>query len=235
VDDKTLSTIRHAVCAIGSVTMPLEAYHADPMRGRFDIEGTGFLIGQRGIQTCAHVIESLEQKGKKRGDKPFSVGVQFVHPPRPGADAEMTTSFRPFTVIEQSDVADIWILRMQGRNVPCEPVPSCQRITSRGSVSRLAFADMLHGSALLTRGGVVYRFGPVVQSGIIAALSPYERSVGRLSRSVRDVLHACWSRRGGPGARVRAPEPGHELAVKCTSGKWLLRLARRGKMHMPSA
>ena len=81
-----LSAVRHAVCAIGWINTTSEDYFANPRRGKFDIEGTGFLIAPRTVHTCAHVIESLERIKQERGEKPFTVGVQFVHPPRAGAE-----------------------------------------------------------------------------------------------------------------------------------------------------
>ena len=56
---EALSGIRHAVCAIGWIGTTSDEFYTDPKRGRFDIEGTGFLVGPRSVVTCAHVMESL--------------------------------------------------------------------------------------------------------------------------------------------------------------------------------
>lgn len=89
-----LSAVRYAVCAIGWLPISSEDYYENPRRDKFRIEGTGFLIARRRVATCAHVIDSLERIKKKQGTKPCTIGVQFVHPPRAGADADMSTSFR---------------------------------------------------------------------------------------------------------------------------------------------
>jgi hypothetical protein len=50
--EKDLPVIRQAVCAIGWIPLTSEEYYANPKRDKFDIEGTGFLVAQRRVQTC---------------------------------------------------------------------------------------------------------------------------------------------------------------------------------------
>jgi hypothetical protein len=172
--EKALSAICYAVCAIGWIPLTSEEYYANPKRNKFDIEGTGFLVAQRRVQTCAHVIDALERMRKKRGRKPFTVGVHFVHPPRAGADADMSTSFKPFTVWHKNDEIDIAILDLGGSDVPVGPVVLVPEAYAPTVGEQIGLCGYAHGTTLLTRGGEVYRFGPVVQTGIIAALSPFD-------------------------------------------------------------
>lgn len=170
-----LSELRYAVCAIGWIPMNSQDYYANPRRHKFDIEGAGFLVARRRVQTCAHVIDSLEQIKRKRGRKPFAEGVQFVHPPRAGTDADMSTSFRPFSVRYKNAAIDVAILEIGGGSeLPCDPVVLVPEDYTPAVGEQVALCGYAHGSALLTRAGEVYRFGPVVQTGIIAALAPFD-------------------------------------------------------------
>ncbi len=170
-----LSAVRHAVCAIGWINTSSEDYFANPRRGKFDIEGTGFLIARRTVHTCAHVIEALDRMKKKRGQKPFAVGVQFVHRPRAGADADLSTSYQPFVVRHRDDTIDVAILELRGgRDIPADPVVLVPEAYTPDVGEQVGLCGYAHGTALLTRAGTVYRFGPVVQTGIVAALAPFD-------------------------------------------------------------
>ncbi len=171
---KGLSAVRYAVCAIGWLPINSEDFYANPRRDKFRIEGTGFLIARRRVQTCAHVIDSLERIRKKQGTKPCTIGVQFVHPPRADADADMSTSFRPFVIHSKHDAIDVAILELGGSDIPVGPIVLVPEAYTPVVGEQIGLCGYAHGSALLSRGGEVYRFGPVVQTGIIAALSPFD-------------------------------------------------------------
>ena len=93
-----LLAIRYAVCAIGWIGTSSDKYYADPTRGKFEIEGTGFLIESRVIQTCDHVVEALERQRKRRRGKPFGSVAQFFYPDAAHSD-EWTTAVRPFETV----------------------------------------------------------------------------------------------------------------------------------------
>jgi hypothetical protein len=169
-----LSAIRYAVCAIGWVSVAMGDYYANPKRSKFDIFGTGFLVTRRGIVTCAHVIDALEQIRRKRGRKPFARCVQFVHPPRPGTDADVSTSVRAFTVRHKDDRIDVAVLETDGSDLPFGPVVIIGEDYAPSIGERVGLCGYAHGSTLLARAGEVYRFGPLVQTGVIAALAPFE-------------------------------------------------------------
>ena len=173
--EEGLSAVRYAVCAIGWLPITSEDYYANPRRDKFRIEGTGFLVARKRVQTCAHVIDSLERIKKKQGTKPFTVGVQVVHPPRAGAAADMSTAFRPFVIRYKEDAIDVAILELGGSDIPVDPVVLVPEVYTPAVGEQIGLCGYAHGSALLSRGGEVYRFGPVVQTGIIAALSPFDR------------------------------------------------------------
>jgi hypothetical protein len=155
-------------------------------RDKFRIEGTGFLIARHGAQTCAHVISSLQQIKKRQGTKPCTFGVQFVHPPRPGADADMSTSFRPFEIRSRQNEIDVAILQLGRSEIPIEPVALVPESYTPTVGEQIGLCGYAHGSVLLARAGEVYRFGPVVQTGIIAALLPFDHVT--LESAVLDLL-----------------------------------------------
>jgi len=173
--EEGLSAVRHAVCSIGWLRVGSEEFFEKPRHEKFDIEGTGFPVARRMVQTCAHVVNSLLRIKKTRGQKPFTAGVQFTHPPRSGADADMSTSVRPFAIGYENDAIDVALLELGGSDIPLDPVVLVPEAYTPSVGERIGPCGYAHGTALLTRGGEVYRFGPVVQTGIIAALSPFDR------------------------------------------------------------
>jgi hypothetical protein len=44
IDPKVLNRIRHGICAVGYLTVPLEKYNEDTSRPYFKVVGTGFLV-----------------------------------------------------------------------------------------------------------------------------------------------------------------------------------------------
>jgi hypothetical protein len=81
---------------------------------------------------------------------------------------------------------DIAILDLGGSDVPVSPVVLVQEAYAPTVGEQVGLCGYAHGTTLLTRGGGVYRFGPVVQTGIIAALSPFD--FGRPESAVLDLL-----------------------------------------------
>jgi len=206
VTPQALSAIRHAVCAIGWIPMTSDEFYAEPQLDRFEIEGTGFLVTPRNVATCAHVIVSLQRKKRKRGQKAFTRGIQFVYPPASGG-GEMSTVFRSFERTHLDARIDIAVLELDGSPVACSPV----RVVSANYVpivgEAVGLCGYAHGSTLLTRGKDVYRFGPVVQSGIIAALSPFDRV--RAESAILDLVTGP----AASGSPVFRQETGEVLGV----------------------
>jgi Trypsin-like peptidase domain len=172
VKPEALSAIRYAVCAIGWTGVTREEFEADSMGRRFEIEGTGFLVEPTVVQTCAHVIEGLERVRRKRGPRPYASAVQFFYPDPLAAD-EWTSAIRPFDVIHTDARIDVAILRLRKR-VDMPPV----KIVTEGYTpivgEGIGLCGYAHGSMLMTRAGRIDRVGPLVQTGIIAAVSPFD-------------------------------------------------------------
>jgi len=185
VTPEQLLAIRHAVCAIGWIGTTMEEFNADPKRGKFEIEGTGFLIDPRHVVTCEHVVSALQEVGKKQGPRPFVRVAQFVYPPVAGA-FDMVTAFRSFEVAQADPKIDIAILTLDGTPVaplPLRVVPGDYTPVVGEPVGLCGYA---HGSVLLKRGKETYRLGPVVQVGIVAALSPFD--LARPDAAILDIV-----------------------------------------------
>ena len=170
---EVLSAIRYATCAIGWIGTTSEEFYADPKRAGFDIEGTGFLVGPQQVATCAHVVESLQVIRQRQGLRPFAWGVQFVYPSASGA-GDMTTAFRSFAVAHSDERIDIAILKLDGKPIAPSPLSVVPHDFIPAVGEAVGLCGYAHGSVLLRRGKAIYRFGPVVQAGAIAALSSFD-------------------------------------------------------------
>jgi len=184
VKPEDLFSIRYAVCAIGWIGTSSDEYYADPTRGKFEIEGTGFLIEPRVVHTCDHVVEALERQRKRRRGKPFGSAAQFFYPDASHSD-EWTTAVRPFEIVHREPRVNLALLRLTNRmDVAPLTLVSHEYVPLVGE--GVGLCGYAHGSILMTRGGEVERVGPLVQTGIISALSPFD--IARPERAVLDLV-----------------------------------------------
>jgi hypothetical protein len=79
----------------------------------------------------------------------------------------------------KNDEIDIAILDLGGGDVPAGPVVLVPETYAPIVGEQVGLCGDAHGTTLLTRGGEVYRFGPVVQTGIIAAKRLSRVSLGQ--------------------------------------------------------
>jgi trypsin-like peptidase len=151
---------------------PGEQLLADPRGFKFDIQGTGFLVEPGTVLTCAHVVEEVERRSRKRRGRPHAKALQFFYAAASGRDDVVTMAVRPLEVIEKNDELDIAFLRVDS----VEPAPlalvSPDYVPSVGEP--IGLCSYAHGSLLTTWGGKIERVGPLVQAGIISALSPFD-------------------------------------------------------------
>jgi hypothetical protein len=201
-EDPGFAALRHGTCAVGYAKMPWAEFEADPKRDAVEISGTGFLVGPlRRLVTCAHVIEEVATLVRKRGARHAEPIVQFVLPASGGHT--WTVTFRPMTVLEQHERADMAIVEV--KNLPPEfrslPVVDDDFTPSIGE--EIGVVGYAHGSVLLRKGKEIARFGPVLQRGIISALSPYD--VGKPDVALLDLV-AGPAASGSPVFRVATGE-----------------------------
>ena len=170
---RALSEIRQAVCAVGWIDKTSAEFYADLKRAHFEIEGTGFLVAPDTVLTCENVVASLLQIKQKRGPRLFECGVQFVFPTADGG-ADMKTVFRAFTIAHRDERIDIALLKIDGDPIAVAPVTIVPEDYVPSVGEGVGLCGYAHGSVLLRRGKYTYRFGPVVQTGVVAALSPFD-------------------------------------------------------------
>ena len=136
------------------------------------------------VQTCAHVVDALEHVKRRRGPKAFERGVQFVYPAA-GSEGEWTTAFRSFELAHRDDRIDLALLALGEEVVPVPvTVVSHRYVPAVGEM--VGLCGYAHGSILLSRGDRIDRIGPVVQGGIIAALSPFD--IANPDRAILDLV-----------------------------------------------
>jgi len=110
---------------------------------------------------------------QRQGLRPFAWGVQFVYPSASSA-GDMTTAFRSFAVAHSDERIDIAILKLDGKPIAPSPLSVVPHDFIPAVGEAVGLCGYAHGSVLLRRGKAIYRFGPVVQAGAIAALSPFD-------------------------------------------------------------
>jgi hypothetical protein len=168
-----LAVLRRGVCAIGWIDVTPEEFVREPQIDRLEIVGSGFLVGPIAVLTCDHVVEELLKKQRKSRGRPFALIAHFVYPVI--ADhAKWATVFRAFDVSQRIAAIDIAVLRLQGSPPDIEAPPIVAGHWVATVAEPIALCGYAHGSVLLRRGKLIDRFGPVVQAGIIAALSPFD-------------------------------------------------------------
>jgi len=102
-----LTRVRNAVCGIGYLTVPAEEYARVPEASKFEIMGTGFLVGIRRAVTCAHVLKDMRLRMQQRQMSwDERAHAYFVYPAPSGSG--WRTDLVRFTVDvinEESDIA----------------------------------------------------------------------------------------------------------------------------------
>ena len=177
IDAKVLNQIRHGICAVGYLTVPLEKYNEDAAQPYFKVVGTGFLVRPSVVITNRHVIEGLAEVQADLGFPDKQQMLLFV---TVGEHARLRPVIRmiraTFTAANESlDVGFVQFQRQPEEHFRgIEPLELDDRYALRVT-EEVAVCGYPYGEAMLQRGGKVYRWGPVVQSGHISAVSPFDR------------------------------------------------------------
>ena len=75
MNTKALDIVRHAVCAVGYIKVPLQEHVTAPEQTSLYVIGTGFLINPRQVLSCAHV---MKERGTRRMARGLTISVEPV-------------------------------------------------------------------------------------------------------------------------------------------------------------
>jgi S1-C subfamily serine protease len=171
--DQGFTIVRRATCAVGFAAITPEEFVANPRLHAVEVIGTGFVVGSgRRVLTCAHVITELVRAVKKRGRRPAYPVVEFVGP-APSVSGWMIV-VRPMRVLESNDASDVAVLAVEGIPPELAPLPIVSEDYIPEVGEEIGVCGYAHGSVLLKKGKETARFGPLLQRGIVSALSPYD-------------------------------------------------------------
>lgn len=174
IDPEVLNRIRHGICAVGYLTVPLETYNEDASRPYFKVAGTGFLFRPTIAITNRHVIEALAER---RADLGFPDRQQMLMFVRTGANGRLQPVIRMIrsTFTAHNAGFDVGFVEFQRKPekhfLGIEPLELDESYTVRVT-DPVAVCGYPYGEAMLQRDGKVYRRGPVVQQGHVWRCRP---------------------------------------------------------------
>lgn len=170
---EAIDQTRFAVCALGYLKEPQE--EAEKKLAVLEITGTGFLVEENLVVTCAHVLADIQQTMKKLRLPPDRRWAQFGVPLQSG---EWHNQFRPFKEVEVDELTDLAIVRILRDSTTARPARVVTRDYQPVVGEEIAVCGYAHGTILLRSSPkrVVERLGPLLQRGYIAALAPFDRA-----------------------------------------------------------
>lgn len=176
IEPGILNSIRHGICAVGYLTVPLEKYNEDATRPYFKVVGTGFLVRPTTVMTNRHVIERVDQLQADLGFPHAQRMLLFVTVGEDSRLHPVIRMVRGMLTAKNNDL-DIGFIEFQRRPeshfVGIEPLRFDETYSLRVT-EEIAVCGYPYGEAMLQRDGKVYRWGPVVQQGHVSAVSPFD-------------------------------------------------------------
>lgn len=205
-----METTRAGICAVGYLTVSAQDYVKDPKRPYFKVIGTGFLVRPTTVITNRHVIEKLETEQADFGFPDDQKLLTFVYPIGPGKWQSGSCIVRA-TSISTDPRLDVGFIEFNRR--PDPDFAKCQPLQFGGLATAIvghpiAACGYPYGTAMLTKEGRVYRFGPVLQQGYISALSPFDKA-GTIDELLLDLRAAP----GMSGSPVFFPGDGGVIGI----------------------
>lgn len=214
-DPEPLRTIRNSVCGVGYLTIPIAEYVKDLRRPYFKVVGTGFAVRTGTAITNRHVIQALLDKQKENGFPDEQRVIMFVVPEE---NDQWHVGFASigklgFLTDQALDVG-FCDFSITGSPFVDRVLPPKLRTDEHLEIGHPVFVvGYPYGHLMLHRDNKVYRWGPVIQTGIISALSPFDsakepdeilldvRAAGGMSgapiysavhEKVIGILHSVW-------------------------------------------
>jgi S1-C subfamily serine protease len=206
IELEVLNRIRHGICAVGYLTVPLEKYNEDPTRPYFKVVGTGFLVRSTTVMTNRHVIKRLEELQAELGFPHAQRMLLFVTADERGRLRAVTRMIRGALTANNSGL-DIGFIEFQRHPEPhfmgIDPLVFEERY-SLNVTEEIAVCGYPYGEAMLQRDGKVYRWGPVIQQGYVSGVSPFDAvPEGYLPNELLLDVRIAGGMSGGPIVRPR--------------------------------
>jgi S1-C subfamily serine protease len=210
INKEILYRVRNAVCCVGYTTVPRSQYIQDPFKPYFKVVGTGFLVRETTIATNRHVVDGLIDTQLENGFPDDQRVLIFVAPRDDGkmqivvrlireigrlAERELDVGFIEFRIGPEDQFKDISPLEIQD---------SWDLKVSED----IAVCGYPYGHAMLQRDKRVYRWGPVIQSGFISAISPFDVDI-----TPDEILLDVRVATGMSGAPIFRPTDGIVLGI----------------------
>lgn len=210
ISPEVLASVRNGICAVGYLSVPLVEYQHKAELPLFQVVGTGFLVRETTVITNRHVIEALIERQAELCFPSSQLFLSFVVPDPSGqlritvrmirhsgvlTDESIDVGFVEFRVVNQ--------LHFEG----IAPLQVAASLNLRVS-EEVAVFGYPYGTAMLQKGGKIYRWGPVVQQGWISGISPFETSA-----TPDEILLDVRTAGGMSGAPIFRPSSGEVIGI----------------------
>jgi hypothetical protein len=193
------------------LSVPLEEYQRGPELPLFQVIGTGFLVRDTTVITNRHVIAALVSEQLRAGVPSSQLFLSFVVPDPVGKQLRNTVRLiRRWGVLSDATIdvgfiefAIVHLLHFAG----ISPLDVVDTLDLRVS-EEIGVYGYPYGTAMLEKGGRIYRWGPVVQQGWISGISPFETST-----SPDEILLDVRTAGGMSGSPIFRPSSGLVIGI----------------------
>ena len=182
ISKETVGKIKASTCAVGYSTVPGNILQENPYSPFFKVVGSAFLVRPTTAITNRHVIEGLLQAQASLGFPDAQRYLSFQFPERTGMGLlrlyiRAASVFREVNQ-EEPFRLDVGFLEFdRPKDEPafeqCRPVVLAEDPIVHVT-EEIAVCGYPYGTNLLHIDHRIYRHGPVIQSGHISAVAPYE-------------------------------------------------------------
>jgi hypothetical protein len=207
-----LAALRLQTCAIGTLKVSVDQFVSKLDSPQFKIFGTGFVVGPRLVMTNRRVLKTLEAYVDARAIPKHWRHVAFLRPDGEGV-AQSFHQFDKIALLTEPREFDVGLISF--RATGDDPINTRTPVQTEEHFAAeigdlISVCGYAFGETLLKRDTHerIYRFGPVLQTGFISAIAPYDHSqvVDRLLLDVRTA-------RGMSGAPVLHHASGSVIAM----------------------
>jgi hypothetical protein len=208
IEKNIISQITNGVCAIGYLSTPLTEYLKDTRSPFFHVVGTGFLVRPTTVITNRHVIEGLFESQADFGFPKDQFFLSFIVPDGKGSFRNTIRMIRHFATLDSPDIGFVEFHIVHEEHFEDIHPLSLANVFNLKLTEEVAVCGYPYGTAMLKRGTLIYRWGPVIQQGAISAISPFD-GAERPDEILLDVRTAG----GMSGAPIFRPSSGEVIGI----------------------